>query len=97
MLLNQTSWTNSIMKLEVLVFRVTGLFPVFCDFLRRHTMYVYSNIEARSCNRFCSVNIINITCYACVSVALGIQHTIYLPHIVVCGYSGSVIVFLSLA
>jgi hypothetical protein len=39
-LLNQTFRTSSNMKLEVLVFRVPGLFPVFCYFLRRQAMYV---------------------------------------------------------
>jgi hypothetical protein len=79
------------MKLEVLVFRFPSLFPVFCYFLRKRAT---CNIEARSCNHCCCGNIIGITYYECVSVALGIQHAVYLRHIVICVYSGSTIGFL---
>jgi hypothetical protein len=38
-------------------------------------MYVYSNIEARSCNN-CKEKAISITYSKCAFVALGIQHTL---------------------
>ena len=52
-------------------------------------MYVYRNIEARSCNQSCSGKAINVSYSECVSVALGIQHAMPLRIIVICGLSVS--------
>jgi len=48
----------------------------------RPAMYVYRNIETRSCNRYCSRKAISITYYECVFVALGIQHAMRIHQIV---------------
>jgi len=40
----------------------------------RQTMYVWRNIEERSCNHCCSGKAANITYFKCVFVALGILH-----------------------
>jgi len=60
----------------------------------KHAIYVYRNIEARSCNRCCSGEALSITYCECISVALGIQHAMrIIRHIVICGLSGSTIFF----
>jgi (2Fe-2S) ferredoxin len=51
------------------------------------------DIEARPCNRCCSGKPIIITYSERVSVALGIQYTMRMRHIVVSGFSGSNIFF----
>ena len=43
-------------------------------FYRRKTMYVWRNIQARSCNHCCCGKAINVTYSECVSVALVVQH-----------------------
>jgi hypothetical protein len=42
--------------------------------LNKTAMYVQRNIEARSCNHYCSAKAKSITQTECVFVALGIQH-----------------------
>jgi hypothetical protein len=51
-------------------------------------MYVYRDIEARSCNHRCSGKTIRIAYSECVSVALCIQHATSIGHVVNCGVSG---------
>jgi hypothetical protein len=45
-------------------------------------MYVQYNIKEHSCNYCCCGKAINITYSECVSVALGIQHTNCMPHVI---------------
>jgi len=47
----------------------------------RQPVYVYRNIETRSCNHCCSGKAVSITYFDCVFVALGIQHGMGLLHI----------------
>jgi hypothetical protein len=42
----------------------------------------------RSCNKCCSGKVISITYSECVFVALHIQHTTIMHHVVICGLSG---------
>jgi len=51
------------------------------------------NIEARSLNRCCRGNAINITYSEGVSVALLTQRAMRMHHIVICGLYGSMIIF----
>ena len=51
------------------------------------------NIEACSCNHFCSRKAIIITYSECVFVALVTPHAKHTRHIVICGTSGSTIFF----
>jgi hypothetical protein len=55
----------------------------------KQAMYVYRNIDARSCNHCCCGKAINITYAECLSVALGIQYALRMRHIVICGLPGS--------
>jgi hypothetical protein len=41
------------------------------------------NIEARSCNHHCSGKVVSVTYSRCLSVALDIQHSMRMRHIVV--------------
>ena len=43
--------------------------------------YVYRNTESRSRNHCCCGKAINVTYYACVFIALGIQHAMFMCHI----------------
>jgi len=50
-------------------------------------------ITSHSCNHLCSGNAISVTYSECVSVALVIQHSTRMGHIVLCGLSGCKIFF----
>ena len=56
-------------------------------------MYVKRNIEARSCNQFCSVRAISVTCSECVFVVVGIQNAMHMRHTFICGLPSSKIFF----
>ena len=53
-------------------------------------MCVKRNIEARSCNHYCSGKAMSITYSEYVFVALGIQHAVHMRYMVTCGLSGSI-------
>ena len=56
-------------------------------------MYAKRKAEVPSFSHFCSGKTINITHSQSVFVALGIQHAKRVRHTVICGLSGSTIVF----
>jgi hypothetical protein len=56
-------------------------------------MYVYRNNEGGSCNFWCSEKSVSTTCFECLSVALVIQHTMRMRHIVICGLPGTTTFF----
>jgi len=53
-----------------------------CSLVLILTMYIYRNLEARSCNNCCSGKAISITYCECVFVALDVQHAIRMHQIV---------------
>ena len=57
-------------------------------------MYVARNTELRACNNCCSGKAVGIKYYEFVFVALGTQQAMRKCHIVICGLSGSVIIFI---
>jgi len=59
----------------------------------RQSMYVQRNIEVRSPNRGCGGKVTSITYSECAFVALFIRHAMRMRHIVICGLSGSTILF----
>jgi hypothetical protein len=56
-------------------------------------MYVYRNIEGRSCNCCCGGKVIIITYSECVLVAFGFPHAMRMRHIAICGLSDSATFF----
>ena len=56
-------------------------------------MYVQRNKEARSCNHCCRGKAVSIAYYECAFVSLVIQHAMCMRHIVICGLSGSTVLF----
>jgi hypothetical protein len=50
-------------------------------------MYVYRNIEARSCKRCFRAEAISITYSEGMFVALGFQQAVRMRHIVICGFT----------
>ena len=56
-------------------------------------VYVWRNIEARSCNHSCRKEAIRITYTECVFIALVTQHALCLHHIVMCALSRCTILF----
>jgi hypothetical protein len=50
-------------------------------------MYVYRNIEARSCNGCCRAEEISITYSEGVFVALGFQQAVRMRHVAICGFT----------
>jgi hypothetical protein len=56
-------------------------------------VYVKRDIEERLSNRCCHGKAVTITYFECVFVALGIEHAMRMRHIVICGLSGSTLVF----
>jgi len=59
----------------------------------RQAVHACRNIEALSCNYYCSGKAIIITYYECVFVALVIQHATLVLHIVIRDLSGRKVFF----
>jgi hypothetical protein len=53
--------------------------------IERQAMYVTRNIGARSCNNYCCGKAISITYFECMFVALGIQNSMRMRTLVICG------------
>jgi hypothetical protein len=50
----------------------------------KQTMYVFRNIEVRSCEVYCSGKAVSVTNTECVFVELGTAHSMRLRHFVFC-------------
>jgi len=61
--------------------------------IQNKTDNVEPNVQARSCNNSCSGKGISTTNSERVFIALGIQHAIHMPHIVLSGLAGSKLFF----
>ena len=61
--------------------------------LTTQTIYEKRNLEARSCNHFCSEKAIGFTYSECMSVALGIQYAMRMRRIVIHSLPGCAIFF----
>ena len=59
----------------------------------RQAKCVWRNIEASSCNHWCSGKEMNVTYSEWLFVALGIRHAIRMRHIVICALSGCTLFF----
>jgi len=61
--------------------------------ITRQAMYVKRNIEACSCNHFCSGKSISISYSECVFADFGVQHAMRMRYIVIRGLPVSTIFF----